>query len=70
MINLARRSTVSRYGRKFRDKSGRLVRYVYKHGRRIGVEIFHELRRPATMAEKKAVKAFVRWDIYNELTKR
>jgi hypothetical protein len=34
------------------------------------VEIFHELKRPGTAAEKKAAKAFVRWDIYNELTKR
>ncbi len=70
MIYLASRSKARRFGRKFRDKSGRLVRYVYQHGKRIGVEIFHELRRPPTKNEKKAAKAFVRWDIYNELTKR
>jgi hypothetical protein len=27
------------YGRKFRDKSGRTVRYVYKHRKKIGLVI-------------------------------
>ena len=27
------------YGRKFRDKSGRTVRYVYKHRKKIGLVV-------------------------------
>jgi len=41
------------YGRKFRDKSGRLGRYVYKHRKKIGfvVLVAADLALPDTEAE-------------------
>ena len=48
-----------RYGRKFRDKTGRLVRYVYRSGRRIGVEIYD--------AGKRGVKRYLSERVYREL---
>ena len=34
-----KKKNVITYGRKFRDKSGQTVRYVYKHRKKIGVVI-------------------------------
>jgi heterodisulfide reductase subunit C len=36
-----------RYGRKFRTKAGRVGRYVYKYGRRVGFEALRHARRGA-----------------------
>lgn len=58
MNTLAKRS-LRRYGRKFRDKTGRLVRYVYRGGKRIGVEIYD--------AGKRGVKRYLSERVYREL---
>lgn len=58
MILLARRN-LRRFGRKFRDKSGRLVRYVYRGSKRIGVEIYD--------AGKRGVKRYISERVYREL---
>ncbi len=53
---------IRRFGRKFRDRTGRLVRYVYKSGKRIGVEIY--------AAGKAGAKRYVSWRVYTELKER
>ncbi len=58
MNALAKRS-IRRFGRKFRDKTGRLVRYVYRGGKKIGVEVYD--------AGKRGVKRYISWRVYRDL---
>ncbi len=58
-MNTLAKTSIRRYGRKFRDKTGRLVRYVYQGGRKIGVEIFD--------AGKRGMKRYISERVYREL---
>ncbi len=62
--------TPGNYGRKFRDKSGRLIRYVYRRGKRIGVQILQEARKPPTKDERRAYRRYVAWEVYTKQMKR
>ncbi len=53
------KKSLRRFGRKFRDKSGRLVRYAYRGGKRIGVEVFD--------AGKRGAKRYISWRVYRDL---
>ena len=61
-----RRRTVTRYGKTFRTRSGRMGRYVYKNGKRVGFKAVKFTYRNA----KKGAGSYVRYRTQKSLRRK